>query len=48
MQKNELYHVIIEDMNDMGFGVCRVDSMVVFVALAVTGDHARVRIIKVA
>lgn len=46
--KNELYRVTIEDVNDLGYGVCRIDSQVVFVALGVTGDTALVRIIKVA
>ncbi len=47
LNKNELYEVQIEDTNDLGYGVCRIDGQVVFVALAVTGDSARIRIIKV-
>ena len=47
LKKNELYDVRIEDTNDQGYGVCRIDGQVVFVALGVTGDEARIHIIKV-
>lgn len=48
LKKNDIYEVEIEDINDLGYGVCRIDGLVVFVALAVTHDFARVCIIKVA
>ncbi|MBQ2252951.1 MAG: 23S rRNA (uracil(1939)-C(5))-methyltransferase RlmD [Clostridia bacterium] len=48
LQKNELYDVTIEEVNNLGYGVCRIDGQVVFVAQGVTGDRIRAHIIKVA
>lgn len=48
LRKNELYDVNITDTNDLGYGVCRIGDVVTFVANAVWGDEATVRIIKVA
>ena len=47
MKKNECFDVEITDMNFLGFGIAKVDGCVLFVSGAVTGDTARVRIIKV-
>ncbi|MBR5539693.1 MAG: 23S rRNA (uracil(1939)-C(5))-methyltransferase RlmD [Clostridia bacterium] len=46
--KNTLHEVNITDMNFLGFGVAHIDGIAVFVSGAVTGDVARVRIIKTA
>ena len=46
MEKNEIYNVKIESISSSGFGVCRIDGLVVFVADGVTGDEARIKIIK--
>lgn len=41
-----IFDVKIESINSSGFGVCRIDGMVVFVSNAVTGDEVRIKIIK--
>jgi len=46
MNKNEIYTVDIQDMNNLGMGVCRIDGIVTFVNGAVLGDKAEIRIIK--
>ena len=46
--KDEVYRVTIDDMNNDGNGVCRVDGAVFFVIGAVTGDVCDVKVIKVA
>ena len=46
-RKNDIYKVNITDINNLGFGVCRVDGIVTFVSGAVAGDVAKIRIIKV-
>lgn len=46
MEKNEIYNVTIDSISSSGFGVCRIDGLVVFVADAVTGDKAEIKIIK--
>ncbi len=48
IKKNDLYEVTITEINPLGFGVCKIDGMVVFVAQGAPGDHARIRIIKCA
>lgn len=48
LQKNAVYTVDITDMNFLGFGVTKIDGIAVFVGGAVTGDHARIKIIKTA
>ncbi len=46
--KNKVYPgVTIEQINNLGFGVCRIESIVVFTAGVVTGDVCDIRIIKV-
>ena len=47
MKKNDLFDVVIDGYTSEGAGVCRVDSMVVFVPAAARGDHVRIRIVKV-
>ncbi len=47
-QKNQILEVDIVDMNMMGFGVAKMDGAVIFVQNAVTGDRAKIRIIKCA
>ena len=46
MQKNDIFTVKIEDMTNLGFGVAKLEGKVVFVRGAVTGDLARVKLIK--
>ena len=46
LNKNMIYDVKIDSISSSGFGVCRIDGMVVFVANAVTGDEVRIKIIK--
>ena len=48
VKKNEFYTVDITDMNFLGFGVAKIDGIAVFVGGAVTGDRARIKIIKTA
>lgn len=48
LQKNSIHTVAIEDMNFLGFGVAKIEGIATFVSGAVTGDHARIRIIKTA
>ena len=47
MKKNEVIFLEIEDLNNLGFGVARVDGKAVFVNGAVTGDTVEAQIIKV-
>ena len=46
--KNSLHEVTIIDMNNLGYGIARIDGKVIFVAGGVTGDRLTVKIIKVA
>jgi len=46
--KNTVVTAKITDINNLGYGVCRVDGQVCFVAGGVTGDDLSLRIIKVA
>jgi 23S rRNA (uracil1939-C5)-methyltransferase len=46
MKKNDLYVTEINDMNNLGSGVCRIDGKVVFVRGGVTGDKLEIGIIK--
>ncbi len=48
MKKNEILEVKTEEINALGFGVCKVDGMVLFVGQSAPGDVAKVRVIKVA
>ena len=47
MVKNDVFEVTITDVNNLGYGVCRIDGFVVFVRGGVTGDLARIKLIKV-
>jgi len=46
LKKNSVHKVEITDINNLGYGVCRIEGIVTFVAGAVTGDTLKVRIIK--
>ena len=48
LKKNQNLTVDIIDITNLGFGVARVDGEVIFIADAVTGDKAKIKIIKVA
>ena len=45
--KNMIYKTKIESINNLGYGVCRIDGMVCFVKGGVTGDILNVKVIKV-
>ena len=47
LKKNQTVKVSIDDITDLGFGVGRVDGIVVFVSDTVPGDVCEVKIIKV-
>ena len=46
-EKNKLYKVKIDSINNLGYGVCRINGMVCFVKGGVTGDTLDIKIIKV-
>lgn len=48
LQKNQIHKVKIIDLNNLGFGVAKIDGISVFVADTVTGDEAEIKIIKTA
>ena len=45
-EKNSCHKVKIDSINSSGFGVCRIDGVVCFVAGGVTGDELEIKIIK--
>ena len=45
--KNSVHNITITDINNLGYGVGKIDGIVTFVAGAVTGDELEVKIIKV-
>ncbi|MBQ6701367.1 MAG: 23S rRNA (uracil(1939)-C(5))-methyltransferase RlmD [Clostridia bacterium] len=45
-EKNRTYEVKIDTMNNLGYGVCRIDGMVCFVKGGVTGDSLEIKVIK--
>jgi 23S rRNA (uracil1939-C5)-methyltransferase len=47
IEKNEYYHVEFIDMTHDGMGVCRIDGFPVFVANALKGESADIKIVKV-
>lgn len=47
LKKNELHRVKIIDLNNLGFGVAKIEGVTVFVGGAVDGDEMDVRIILV-
>ena len=48
LQKNQIHRVTITDLNNLGFGVTKIDGITVFVGDSVTGDEAEIKIIKTA
>ena len=48
LRKNDLCRVEITELNNLGFGVGRVDGMVMFVSHAVDGDVVEARVVRVA
>lgn len=48
LKKNEYHKVEITDLNNLGYGICRIDGVVTFVDGAVTGDKGEIKLIKVA
>ncbi len=46
LRKNDVFVAEIIDITNLGFGVAKIDGQVVFVSGAVTGDVARIKIIK--
>ncbi len=48
LKKNTFHTVTVTDMNDLGYGVARVDGIVTFVDGGVTGDELKIKIIKAA
>ncbi len=47
LKKNDIYRVKIIDLNNLGFGVAKIEGVTVFVGGAVDGDEMDVRIILV-
>ena len=47
LKKNDIYRVKILDLNNLGFGVAKIEGMTVFVGGAVDGDEIDARIILV-
>ena len=47
LKKNDIFISEIIDITNLGFGVAKHEGAVVFVSGAVTGDVARIRIIKI-
>ena len=48
LKKNSIHQVTITDINNLGYGVCRIEDIVTFVQGGVTGDELKVKIIKAA
>lgn len=46
MKKNCVFTAEIEDITNLGFGVCKVDGEVVFISNTVPGDRVRAKVIK--
>ncbi len=47
-EKNKTYDTQIDTVNNLGYGVCRINGVVCFVKGGVTGDVLKIKIIKVA
>ena len=47
LRKNTFHTVTVTDMNNLGYGIARIDGMVVFVDGGVTEDLLEIKIIKV-
>lgn len=48
IKKNEIRRLCVDDINNLGYGVGRIDGVVCFVAGGVSGDALDARIIKIA
>lgn len=48
LTKNQFHTVTVSDMNNLGYGVARIEGMVTFIDGGVTEDVLRVKLIKVA
>ena len=48
LQKNTFHTVTVTDMNNLGYGIARIEGIVVFVDGGVTGDALKIKLIKVA
>jgi 23S rRNA (uracil1939-C5)-methyltransferase len=48
LKKNTLHQTIITDLNNLGYGIARVEGVVVFVDGGVTGDEVLIKLIKIA
>ena len=46
-EKNAIYETKSDSINNLGYGVCRIDGMVCFVKGGVTGDVLKTKVIKV-
>ena len=47
VQKNEYYDVVFEDLTHDGAGVAKVEGFPVFVANALPGERAKIKVVKV-
>lgn len=47
IKKNDIFTVNVTDINNLGYGICRVNNIVTFINGAVDGDKCDIRIIKV-
>ncbi len=48
IKKNLIHKATVTDINNLGYGVCRIEGMVTFVQGGVTGDELEIKIIKAA
>ena len=47
LRKNEIYRTTVKDINNLGFGVAKIEGITVFIGGAVDGDEIDARIILV-
>lgn len=48
LKKNQIYEATVIDLNNLGYGIARLEGMVVFIDGALIGERAMIKIIKVA
>ena len=48
LKKNQIHQITVTDMNNLGYGIARVEGLVVFVDGGVTEDELTVKLIKIA
>lgn len=48
LKKNQIYEATVIDLNNLGYGIARLEGMVVFIDGALIGEHVRIKIIKIA